>query len=141
MFKKDNIKLIVIATVCLVIGLSAPAIGHGVHAKFAHNAHKVDGKHAAQIGVNGLERVSNSSAFNSDSPKSVTATCPAGKILVGTGFDMNGGKSGASPNVQTDVVMDQVFAGANTVIVQAYEDVAIGTSWSVRATAICALAP
>ena len=45
-FLRDNLKLIAVAAVCMALGLSAPAIGHGVHAQFAHNADKVDGKHA-----------------------------------------------------------------------------------------------
>lgn len=45
--RRDNIKLISVAALCLTFGLSAPAIGHGVqHAVFAHNADKVDGRHA-----------------------------------------------------------------------------------------------
>ncbi len=205
MFKKDNLKLIVIATVCLVVGLSAPAIGHGVHAQFAHNADKVDGKHAVgagastnqrkgklvatsgtsgrlpnniiakapdadtldgvdstgflrttakaadaetldgkdstQIGVNGLQRVEASSAESSASPKQVTATCPPGKILVGTGFDIFGGKSGTDPNTRTDVVTDFVIPGNVSVTVAAYEVNGTIANWHVKAIAICAQAP
>ena len=35
------------AAACMAVGLSAPAVGHGVqHALFAHNSDKVDGRHA-----------------------------------------------------------------------------------------------
>jgi hypothetical protein len=105
------------------------------------NADQLDGKSATGIGVNGLERVEAESASNSNSPKQVTASCPAGKVLVGTGFDIFGAKSGDSPNAQTNVVMDFVIPGSTSVTVAAYEESLTGADWSVTATAICATAP
>jgi hypothetical protein len=105
------------------------------------NADEVDGKEASEIGVNGLQRVEASSAENSVSPKQVTASCPSGKTLVGTGFDIFGGKSGSSPNAQTDVVMDFVIPGSASVTVAAYEESLTSARWRVTATAICATAP
>lgn len=49
-FFRHNAKLVVVAAVAIALGLTAPAVGHGVHAKFAHNADKVDGKHAVGAG-------------------------------------------------------------------------------------------
>lgn len=57
------------------------------------NVDEVDGKSASEflgygadeIGVNGLERVDDSSDSNSSSTKRATAECPAGKVVVGTG--------------------------------------------------------
>lgn len=43
---RENIKLAVVMAVCLLLAWSGPSIAHGVHAKFAHNADKVDGRHA-----------------------------------------------------------------------------------------------
>jgi hypothetical protein len=105
------------------------------------NADQLDGKGASEIGVNGLQRVEASSAENSVSPKQVTASCPSGKTLVGTGFDIFGGKSGSSPNAQTDVVMDFVIPGSASVTVAAYEESLTSAQWRVTATAICATAP
>ena len=105
------------------------------------NADHLDGKEASEIGVNGLQRVEKESVENSASPKQVTASCPSGKVLVGTGFDIFGGKSGGSPNAQTDVVMDFVIPGSTSVTAAAYEDEATGADWSVKAIAICATAP
>lgn len=50
-FFRNNSKLIIVAAVFLTVGLATPAIGHGVHASFAHNAHKVDGRHAVGAGA------------------------------------------------------------------------------------------
>jgi len=80
----------------------------------------------------GLERVSATSPFDS-SNKSVTAPCPAGKRVLGTGAEINAGSG--------EVVLDDVRPnpGLTAVTVQALED---GTGkaggWSVTATAICA---
>ena len=104
------------------------------------NADRLDGKHLTQIGVNGLQRVEVESAENSVSSKQTTASCPSGKVLVGTGFDIFGGKSGTSPNQETEVMMDFVIPGGSSVTAAAYEDEATGADWSVKAIAICATA-
>ena len=104
------------------------------------NVDQVDGQDVAQIGVNGIQRVEAASAENSVSSKQATASCPAGKVLVGTGFDIFGGKSGTSPDQQTDVMMDFVIPGSTSVTAAAYEDEATSANWSVRAIAICATA-
>ena len=102
------------------------------------NADKLDGMDASEIGINGLQRIEESSAENSDSPKQVTASCPSSKVLVGTGFDVFGGKSGTSPNALNDVMMDFVIPGSTSVTVAAYEDEATSANWRVTAFAICA---
>ena len=89
-------------------------------------------------GLSGLTRVEAESAENSISSKQVTATCPAGKQLVGTGYDIFGGKVGSSPDHQTDVMMDFVIPGPTSVAAAAYEDEATAANWSVKAIAICA---
>ena len=104
------------------------------------NADQLDGKDSAGIGVNGLQRVEVESAESSVSSKQATATCPSGKALVGTGFDIFGGKSGNSPDQETDLMMDFVIPGSTSVTVAAYEDEATSASWSVKAIAICATA-
>jgi len=104
------------------------------------NADQVDGQDVTQIGVNGLQRVEAESAENSVSSKQATAVCPSGKVLVGTGFDIFGGKSGTSPNQETNVMMDFVIPGSTFVTVAAYEDEATSANWHVRAIAICATA-
>jgi hypothetical protein len=100
----------------------------------------VDGQDVAQIGVNGLQRVEEQSAENSVSSKQATASCPSGKVLVGTGFDIFGAKSGTSPNQETDVMIDFVIPGSTSVTAAAYEDEPTSANWSVKAIAICATA-
>jgi hypothetical protein len=104
------------------------------------NADQVDGQDVSQIGVNGVQRVEAESDEDSVSSKQATARCPEGKVLVGTGFDIFGGKSGISPNQQTDVMMDFVIPGSSSVVAAAYEDEATSANWSVKAIAICATA-
>ncbi len=103
------------------------------------NADKIDGKDSTQIGVNGLQTIRSFSAFDSTSPKDATATCPSGKVVVGSGFDMGGGKSGALD--QTDVVVDEVYLSDTSVHVRAYEEEATTVNWSLEAQARCATAP
>ena len=105
------------------------------------NADMVDGKHASAIGVNGLEQVTQSSTSNSNSAKLVAANCPPGKILVGSGYDIVGGKSGGWPNEVSKVVIDEIRPSSTDVLVHAYEEEPIGDNWWVQATAICATAP
>jgi hypothetical protein len=106
------------------------------------NADEVDGKSVGEIGMNGLERVSAVSAVtNSDSPKFATAHCPTGKVVVGTGYDIFGGKNGSLPNGQTDVVVNTLLPSSTLVAVEAYEEEPTSISWNVTAYAMCANAP
>jgi len=56
------------------------------------NADEVDGESADEIGVNGWERAEATSVTNALSPKSATARCPSGKVVVGTGAEITCGK-------------------------------------------------
>lgn len=110
------------------------------------NADKVDGKSADQIGVNGVEVVASDSATSSESPKIAIADCPEGKAVMGSGFDIESGTTGAFPTAQTDVVVNSVdfFAPGDgppdRVVVEAFEEQPTSASWSVRAKVICATA-
>jgi hypothetical protein len=105
------------------------------------NADKLDGQDVTQIGVNGLQRVEVESPSNNTSPKQITASCPDGKVLVGTGFDIFGGKRNLNTgNAKTDIVIDFVIPGSTFVTVAAYEEEEPLEDWSVKAIAICATA-
>ena len=105
------------------------------------NADRVDGQDVSQIGVNGLQRVEVESPTNSTSPKQITTSCPDGKVLVGTGFDIFGGKRNLNTgNAKTDIVIDFVIPGSTSVTVAAYEEEEPLEDWSVKAIAICAVA-
>jgi hypothetical protein len=90
------------------------------------------------VRLSGLQRVGAVSAFDSDSPKFATAFCPAGKRLVGTGYDLNEAKSGDAPDATTDIVVDAITPFSDIVQVTAYEEDATSANWSVSAYAICA---
>lgn len=105
------------------------------------NSDELDGKSASGIGVNGLEQVTSSSANNSDSSKTATAVCPEGKVVVGTGYSISGGKSGSFPNVETDVVIDTLLPNDLFVTTIAFEQEPTSANWAVTARAICATAP
>jgi hypothetical protein len=80
----------------------------------------------------GLERVSATSALNS-SNKSVTASCPAGKQVLGTGADIH--------TLNGHVVLDDIRPNAalTSVTVSAIEDeTGNPASWAVVAYAVCA---
>jgi hypothetical protein len=88
----------------------------------------------ASAAVPGLQLVTATSAFNSVSPKSVIATCPANKRVIDAGGEITNGGG--------DVVMDLVRPGVSTVLVRGDENhLAITRSWQVRAWAVCAFAP
>jgi hypothetical protein len=106
------------------------------------NVDEVDGKSVGEIGMSGLERVSADSATNaSDSPKFATAHCPAGKVVVGTGYYISGGTNGSLPNGQTHVVVNTLLPSSTFVAVEAYEEEPTSLSWHVTAYAMCVTAP
>lgn len=69
------------------------------------------------------------SANNANSPKSVTATCPAGTVVYGAGGSVAGGGN--------SVVLSDVIPTMTTVTAWGIEVVAFGGNWSVTATAVC----
>jgi hypothetical protein len=74
---------------------------------------------------------SNVSATNSLS-KDVTVTCPAGKVVLGTGASITGGRG--------EVVIDEIIPTTTTVTAKALEDPTGGGyfgDWSIRAYARC----
>lgn len=90
----------------------------------------------ASAAVPGLVRISNTSPISSSSPKSVVATCPQGKKLIGTGAEINGG---TGELVINDLIPN---GGENTaptaVAASGYEKVPFAGKWSITAYAICA---
>ncbi|MFI7487988.1 hypothetical protein ACIBXA_06345 [Micromonospora echinaurantiaca] len=90
----------------------------------------------ASAAVPGLVRVSTTSASNSTDFRSVTATCPVGKVLTGAGYELNGATGEA---VVDDFRPNGGAATAPTAVtVGAYEAEAFAGNWSVTAYAICA---
>ena len=87
---------------------------------------------AGSPGLSRAETVEASSNHNSNSPKEVTAICPAGKRVIGTGADTEGGL-GAPIAVATVRTI-----GTNAVDVVAFETAATPETWHVTAQAICA---
>ena len=84
-------------------------------------------------GVSGLERVDASTSSSSANSKSVVATCPAGKRVIGGGAQATG--SGANK-----VSINQNFpdSSGNKWNAQAVEVVSTGQSWQLQAYALCA---
>jgi hypothetical protein len=102
------------------------------------NADKIDGLDSTEIGVSGVETTFADSVENSDSYKIATATCPEGKVSVGSGYVLIGGKRGTFPNLQTDVVITYIIPTFEGVQVAAYEEEPTSAEWMVRAVARCA---
>ena len=49
---RTNVKLVIVAAFCLVVGMTTPAVSATVrHALYADRADKVDGKHAVGAGA------------------------------------------------------------------------------------------
>lgn len=84
-------------------------------------------------GISGLVRVSAESPFNNTAAKSATATCPAGKRLIGTGAEISGALG--------LVVIDDLtpLASGTAVLATGYQiPGTTATTWSVTAYALCA---
>ncbi|MFY1598380.1 hypothetical protein [Micromonospora sp. WMMD737] len=90
----------------------------------------------ASAAVPGLVRIAATSANDSADFRSVTATCPVGKVLTGTGYELNGATGEA---VVDDLRPNGGPAAAPTAVtVGAYEAEAFAGNWSLTAYAICA---
>ena len=86
-----------------------------------------------------VERVVNIGPSNSESPKVVTATCPAGKTAIGTGAEIFGADTGSYPELFAHVLIDRLSPVGDHVEVLAEEDDSGTTAnWSLGAIAICA---
>ena len=102
----------------------------------------MDGTSAGEIGVNGLVQVFGSTSHtNSDSPKTESVQCPAGKMVVGTGYRISDGTNGSFPNQEANVVIKEVEAGYSEVSVTAVEEEPTSANWFLNPQAICATAP
>ena len=88
----------------------------------------------AQAAVPGLVQVQASSPFTS-ADKSVTVTCPAGRVVLSPG----GYLTGANGSVTMDQI--QPNAALTSVTVRGAETDPFGGAWSVTAVAKCAIAP
>ncbi len=86
--------------------------------------------------VPGLVRVAAVSANNSNDFHSATATCPAGKRLTGTGFQLNGATGEA--NVDDFRPNGGVAAGPTSLVTGAYEEDSFALTWTVTTYGICA---
>ncbi|BCJ62707.1 hypothetical protein [Micromonospora endophytica] len=90
----------------------------------------------AAAAVPGLVRIATVSPTNSTDFRSVTATCPAGKVLTGTGYEINGATG--------EVVVDDLrpngsaVSAPTAVTVGAYEVDPFAGNWNITAYAICA---
>lgn len=126
-------------------------------ARFARNADKVDGIHAARTprpgrllalgrnakfpgsalpagpaGLTALEIASAATAQDSSTPKTATVNCPAGKRVVGGGARVTG--AGA-----TEVAVSEAFPNSPTQWVTLAREVnPTGSSWTLAAYAFCA---
>jgi hypothetical protein len=84
--------------------------------------------------IAGLELVRATSPSDSASPKSVTASCPTGKNLIGVGAERTGGggQVGTTGIIPNDSAMTAVFVRQNE------DETGFTGNWSVTADAICA---
>jgi hypothetical protein len=87
----------------------------------------------ASAAIPGLQIVKTPSVDNSANAKSVTASCPFGKRVIGAGADLDNGVG--------NVMIDDLIPNPTSVKVSAYEDDnGAPTVWRINAYAICATA-
>lgn len=90
----------------------------------------------AVAAVPGHQLVNANSITDSSDSKSVTAACPAGKVMIGTGHRVSGGAG--------EIVVDDLTPNGSTttaptaVTVTAYEADGFAGNWTLHAEAICA---
>src|SRR5688572_3957905 len=94
----------------------------------------VGGASTATAAAPGLEVVTTATGSDSASPKSIVATCPVGKRVVGTGMYIDG-----SGGAQSHVVLSEIVPASTTVRVTAHEGQGgTAATWWLRAFAVCA---
>jgi hypothetical protein len=87
--------------------------------------------------VPGLVRREVTSASSSAFGKGVIASCAAGEVLIGTGYEIN---DAAGMTVANDLRPNgSTMAGPTNVAVNAYKTQDFATNWSVTAYAVCAI--
>ena len=98
--------------------------------------HRLADNQSQSHGVAGYITEIKFSTNNSDSPKSVTATCPAGKVLLGGG----GGIGSVNADAPVAITSSTGFidVGVPTWFVSAREFGAYAGNWNVTATIYCA---
>lgn len=89
-------------------------------------------------GLSDLEEVSGGTAYNSESPKDATISCPAGKTAIDASVNIVGGKSGSSPTALQEVVLDTLGTYGGQGWVDAYETDGYAGDWSADLTVLCA---
>lgn len=90
-------------------------------------------------GISGLEQVVGFSPFNSTSPKTRTVSCPAGKQVVGTGYNLNVAFGGNPVEQHLQATYVLPTPDNSGVTVGATEDAAgTASNWNIVAVAQCA---
>ena len=88
---------------------------------------------AGPSGLSGLERVDSTSAANSTTTRTQTATCPAGKRLVGGGVRLN--------PVLAQLAVQQSYPDDDNIYRASVREVtATAANWSITVYAVCAVA-
>ena len=92
--------------------------------------------------MSGLQRVTDDHAVATRSRASRSSvSCPAGKSVLGTGFDISGATTGADPNLYKEATIDEVAIAPDlsSATFYAYEQKG-GTAevWSLCGTVTCA---
>ena len=85
-----------------------------------------------QPGVSGREQVAAETPLTSASPKNLTATCPAGKKVLGGGVEISGTGRNRVTAVENKPSGDNAWEG------EAFEAVSTQASWKLVVHAICA---
>jgi hypothetical protein len=83
-------------------------------------------------GVSGREQVASETPLTSGSPKNLTATCPAGKKVLGGGVEISGAGRNRVTAVENKPSGDNAWEG------EAFEAVTTQSSWKLVVHAICA---
>ena len=90
-------------------------------------------------GISGRVAVTQmSDLVNSEQVKWATATCPDGKVPIGSGVDVIGGRSGSGTSEVSNITVTDITFTATGVYVMALESAPYSASWNVNAKAICA---
>jgi hypothetical protein len=127
------------------IGASDVAANSRGGGRIADNSLKgtdIDEGSLTGVKISGITYVYGDSRVNgeatSQSFQGANAYCPPGQTLIGTGFDVTGGKAGVYPDETSAITVNVVDPGEIYVKVEAYETLPIDANWYVTAIGICA---
>ena len=135
---RQNVKLVIVAGAVLLLAWTGPSVAHGVHAQFAHNADKVDGKHAVSSGASLTRAKKKLVAHNNKGQLPDKFVAKPGKIVTAAG-GLDWTPNSAAPPATFQIFTVRSRAAGNGVVQTSLQGpVALGSAkYGLKSVTLC----